>query len=148
MAPAGTPLAGTKPSNDNTEPVGVHGAADATWIRPRAGTQKATARLRIAGGGQEREVVLDCAETTIGRDDRVTIPIKDPLASRTHALLVCDDNEFWIEDKNSLNGTQVNGRVIKRQKLENNDRIVIGDTTFTFVDGTRQDDMSQTGRAR
>ena len=44
------------------------------------------------------------------------------------------DDEFWIEDLNSLNGTRVNGAAISsRQKLIDKDQINVGDTILTFA---------------
>jgi len=42
---------------------------------------------------------------------------------------------FWVVDLDSTNGVEVNGRRLKRAKLEDGDRIVMGSTEMTFRRG-------------
>ena len=93
-------------------------------------------RLHIVHQGTERDVVLEQPETILGREPTNPVAIKDPLASRRHAKITIENGEFWIEDLKSLNGTRVNGEVITRHKLANNDQIKIGDATITFTGET------------
>jgi Ca-activated chloride channel homolog len=132
--------------DDDTQLVGVREAGSATWIRPSppAGVLIPTpvAHLRVVHGGEQRDVPLDAPEITIGRDGAVTIPITDALASRNHARIFVEKGQFWIEDKDSLNGTQVNGLPIKRHRLTNDDKITIGQTTLTFVEHAGDDNRT------
>jgi VWFA-related protein len=133
LRPVGAAVGG----GDDTQLVGAP-EASATWISsgppPGMSIPTPSAHLRVQRGSEEREVPLDASEVTIGRDGAVTIPISDALASRNHARVFLENGQFWIEDQDSLNGTQVNGLPIKKHRLANNDRITIGQTVLTFVE--------------
>jgi len=105
------------------------GNRDATLMRstPRA-------RLLIMSHGEQREVSLSDSDTIVGRDERAGgVALKDSLASRQHAKISRQNNQYWIEDMHSLNGTQLNGQPVTRSTLTNNDRISIGETVLTFL---------------
>ncbi|MBX6773580.1 MAG: FHA domain-containing protein [Chloroflexi bacterium] len=90
------------------------------------------ARLIILQNGVQSEVVIQEAETMIGREASNAVVIRDPMASRRHAKIIVENGEFWIEDLKSLNGTRVNGETISRRKLAANDQIKIGEVVLTF----------------
>jgi VWFA-related protein len=90
------------------------------------------ARLIILQNGVQSEVVIQEAETMIGREASNAVVIRDPMASRRHAKIIVENGEFWIEDLKSLNGTRVNGEAISRRKLAANDQIKIGEVVLTF----------------
>ena len=46
--------------------------------------------------------------TTIGRSDNNSITITDPYASSEHALLTWRNGQWWLEDRDSRNGTLLN----------------------------------------
>lgn len=48
------------------------------------------------------------------------------IASRVHAELRCENNDLYIYDLNSSNGTFVNGERIKRSELKNGDQLSFG----------------------
>jgi pSer/pThr/pTyr-binding forkhead associated (FHA) protein len=52
------------------------------------------------------------AVTSIGRSPNNTIIIPDTYASSQHALLTQREGQWWLEDRNSRNGTMLNGRRI------------------------------------
>jgi VWFA-related protein len=109
------------------------GNRDATIMRstPRA-------RLLIMSHGEQREVALSDSDTIVGRDEHAGgVALKDPLASRQHAKISRQNNQYWIEDMHSLNGTQLNGQPVTRSALTNNDRISIGETVLTFLIDSR-----------
>ena len=58
--------------------------------------------------------------------------LDDPNASRRHAELRREGAAFWIIDLDSTNGLEVNGRRMKRAKLEDGDRVTIGSTQIVF----------------
>jgi len=72
-------------------------------------------------------------EVTIGRETFNEICINDPLVSREHCLIRSTDEGLRIEDRNSYNGTLVNGLPIETQVLKHLDRISIGNTQFVFL---------------
>lgn len=51
----------------------------------------------------------DLGAITLGRDDRNDIRITSKAVSRFHAFFYDHHNQFFVEDKNSSNGTFVNG---------------------------------------
>ena len=46
--------------------------------------------------------------TSIGRDSRNTIVLRDAFVSAAHALLTWRDSQWWLEDLGSRNGTLLN----------------------------------------
>jgi len=65
---------------------------------------------------------------SIGRRSTNDVCIPNLSVSGMHAQITIDGNKASIEDNNSTNGTYVNGRLISRQLLNENDEIVIGKT--------------------
>lgn len=71
---------------------------------------------------------------TLGRNGDNNIILKDPFVSKFHLQVVKDEDEFFLEDLNSANGTFLNGeKVLDASKLKNGDRITIGNIEFLFV---------------
>lgn len=71
---------------------------------------------------------------TLGRKSDNNVILKDPFISKRHLQIVEDEENYYLEDLNSSNGTLLNGEIIHDViKLENNDRIKVGDIEFLFV---------------
>lgn len=71
---------------------------------------------------------------TIGRSNENDVIIKDPYISKKHLSIVKDEEEYYLEDLNSANGTYLNGdRLMDAVKLNNGDRIQFGQVEFLFV---------------
>ena len=70
---------------------------------------------------------------TLGRSPANTIPLQDPLISKTHAKIVRKGQDFHLVDLHSSNGSYVNERPIASCKLHNGDEISIGRSKFTFT---------------
>ena len=71
---------------------------------------------------------------TIGRSNENDVIIKDPYISKKHLSIVKDEEEYYLEDLNSANGTYLNGdRLMDAAKLNNGDRIQFGQIEFLFV---------------
>jgi len=69
----------------------------------------------------------------IGRDDTMDISLSfDPTVSASHAQISCKNNQLFIEDLHSLNGTFINGQKVHRAKIVETDTVVIGTTFFHF----------------
>ena len=74
-------------------------------------------------------------ELTIGRDPESDIRLElDSPASRHHATVYKVLNVWHVKDLGSLNGTELNGTLIKDQTLKNGDTITIGEAVFVFED--------------
>ncbi len=70
----------------------------------------------------------------IGRDSRYnTVSVEDPTMSRQHARIRLEKEGFVIYDLASANGVLVNGQKEQRRRLENGDRITLGQTVFGFM---------------
>jgi len=68
----------------------------------------------------------------LGRRATNEVCIPDRSVSATHARILFDAGSAWIEDLNSTNGTYINGRLISRQRLDDNDEIILGKIRVTF----------------
>jgi DNA-binding response OmpR family regulator len=82
-----------------------------------------------------KEHVLEPGLTRLGRDVENEIVLVTKRASREHALLLREGRRTSIEDKNSTNGTYLNGeRLQGKISLRDGDKIGIGEVTFVFHD--------------
>jgi hypothetical protein len=68
----------------------------------------------------------------IGRSNESDIRLSDPNVSRKHAEIRQEGSTYWIVDLGSTNGISVNGRALKRSKLDDGDRITLGSTEVVF----------------
>jgi pSer/pThr/pTyr-binding forkhead associated (FHA) protein len=75
---------------------------------------------------------LDKPSALIGRSKDCDIRVSDPNVSRRHAEIRQEGSSFWIVDLDSTNGVSVNGRAVKRAKLDDEDRITLGSTELVF----------------
>lgn len=64
-------------------------------------------------------------EITIGRSDENDIWCRSKVVSGKHAKIYLEDNKWYIEDTNSLNGVYLNNRQIKKSQLKVGDNIYI-----------------------
>ncbi len=55
--------------------------------------------------------------TSIGRAPTNTIAVQDNFASNEHALIALRRGQWWLEDRNSRNGTLLNGVMINRSVI-------------------------------
>lgn len=73
-------------------------------------------------------------EIIIGRGGQNNIDLRDPYISKKHARIVSDENQYFLEDLNSANGTYLNNeKVLDAIRLKNGDRIKLGQIEFLFV---------------
>jgi pSer/pThr/pTyr-binding forkhead associated (FHA) protein len=86
-----------------------------------------------------REAQLTKDRTSLGRRPYNDIVIDNLAVSGEHAVLQMSDNEVYLEDLNSTNGTYVNGRAVKKQLLQNNDTVEIGKYKIKYMTEAAQD---------
>ncbi|TML40429.1 MAG: DUF2662 domain-containing protein [Actinobacteria bacterium] len=92
--------------------------------------------------GLEREVAtlswdgrrheIEKRRVVIGRSKDCDIQVADPNVSRRHAEVRQEGAAHWVVDLGSTNGTEVNGRRLKRAKLRPGDTITVGSTELVF----------------
>jgi pSer/pThr/pTyr-binding forkhead associated (FHA) protein len=85
------------------------------------------------GEGTGRDHVLGAGECVVGREPGVHFLLDDTLCSRRHFRVVQDGGLYFVEDLGSTNGTLLNGRRAKRERLGDGDRIRAGGTELEFV---------------
>jgi hypothetical protein len=96
----------------------------AVFLAIRHDTRLTAAQVAAQGQGHGRLVVTDSGGlpaslgtvyqllpvTTIGRAPTNTIQLPDSFASTHHALLALRSGQWWLEDRDSRNGTLLNGQ--------------------------------------
>ncbi|TML53707.1 MAG: DUF2662 domain-containing protein [Actinobacteria bacterium] len=92
--------------------------------------------------GLEREVAtlswdgrrheIEKRRVVIGRSKDCDIQVADPNVSRRHAEVRQEGAAHWVVDLDSTNGTEINGRRLKRAKLRPGDTITVGSTELVF----------------
>jgi diguanylate cyclase (GGDEF)-like protein len=94
---------------------------------PTQPRQSTRALLTIVNGPNLGRVysVRD-GETMLGRGKEAHVRIDDAGASRVHARIVAEAGKYFLEDRQSTNGTFVAGRRIERVELASGDRIHLG----------------------
>lgn len=73
----------------------------------------------------------------IGRGGDCDVTLRHPTVSRHHCVITCENGQYFISDDHSVNGVILNGvPLVRKQKLEQMDKITIADTSILFCDGT------------
>lgn len=85
-----------------------------------------------------RDIELNRPMSSLGRDPGNSIRLNHPTVSLFHAEIHKHDGTFELSDKNSTNGTYVNGVRITRHRLRARDRITLGAIQLVF-DGNHID---------
>ncbi|MDJ0974830.1 MAG: sigma 54-interacting transcriptional regulator [Planctomycetota bacterium] len=83
-------------------------------------------------GRDERVYEATDKEVVIGRDARVDVPVDDRTLSRRHCRVYAGPDGWRVTDLGSRNGTFLNGAPILDDRLENGDRIEIGETKIAI----------------
>jgi hypothetical protein len=98
-------------------------------VAPAAASGPA-ARLILQGSNEEWS--LEGERSVIGRISGSEIEIQDPGASRRHAEIRRDGEDYLVVDLGSTNGTLLNDAPVSESTLEDGDRITIGRTILEF----------------
>lgn len=77
-------------------------------------------------------------ELIIGRSSDLDMVLVEDMVSRKHAKITTQNDQVIIQDLGSTNGTFVNGEKVKRVRLHEGDRILIGTSIIKLIsiDGT------------
>jgi pSer/pThr/pTyr-binding forkhead associated (FHA) protein len=84
-------------------------------------------------GGIIKEYPLSKERVTIGRKAHNDIIIDNLAVSGEHAAIVTILNDSFLEDLDSTNGLEVNGKSTKKHFLQNNDVIEIGKYKLKYI---------------
>ena len=93
--------------------------------------------LRFISGkyqGGEFPVVPE-KQILVGRSSDLDMVLVEDMVSRKHARIAMQADQIWIEDLGSTNGTFVNGEKIKRARLKEGDRVLIGTSILKLIAG-------------
>ncbi len=84
--------------------------------------------------GPQRSFAIDPTRVVaVGRAPRVnSIALDDPSVSAQHFKIVPKDEDFYVVDLDSSNGTLVNGERVRVHKLHNGDTIMVGQVECQF----------------
>ena len=72
-------------------------------------------------------------EIVIGRSSELDMVLIEDMVSRRHAKIQTTEDEIAIMDLGSTNGTFVNGEKVKKARLKEGDRILIGTSIMKLV---------------
>lgn len=88
---------------------------------------------------------FDAPPIGIGRLPENEIPLASISISRRHTRIEQDTaNQYAISDLNSLNGTFINGKKVKKGKLSNGDKISVGKYSILFEIASRENNPEET----
>lgn len=111
-----------------------HPAPKAPPNPPATGQSRPLSMRFISGKYQGGEFpFVPGKEICIGRANDLDMVLAEDMVSRKHARIVFQGDEIIIEDLGSTNGTFVNGEKIKRSRLREGDRVLIGTSILKVV---------------
>ncbi len=92
------------------------------------------ATLTVRQGAEIGKVYeLGDGESVIGRSPECSIVLDVAAVSRRHAIINLVDDQYWVQDTGSRNGTIINGqKVVGQAQLRDGDRILICDVEFEY----------------
>jgi pSer/pThr/pTyr-binding forkhead associated (FHA) protein len=96
-------------------------------------TPQSNTALQLVSINQPEEIThkISQSEVLIGRDPNCKIHIQDETVSSQHVRLYYHDNNWWINDLNSTNGTFLNEEMIAHPcVITENDEVRIGQVKF------------------
>ncbi len=88
----------------------------------------------VSGEVEQREFPLG-ESALVGRGVDCDVMISRPQVSRRHARITRVGDAYYIEDLGGANGTILNGTRINKARLDDGDRITLGDCELTFLLG-------------
>ena len=126
-APAPAPVPPPPPAPVHERLAGVSGTQILTADQARAAGLVRESMTLVVDGERHR---VSKRIVTIGRSRECDLVLSDPNVSRTHAELRHVGLDYFLIDKGSTNGMEVNGQRVKRHALADGDVITIGTTTI------------------
>jgi pSer/pThr/pTyr-binding forkhead associated (FHA) protein len=103
----------------------------------------------ISGKYQGGEFPISAGkEIVVGRSSDLDMVLVEDMVSRKHARILMQPDGIWIEDLGSTNGTFVNGEKIKKAKLKEGDRVLIGTSILKVIAGDGAPESTSTTDAK
>jgi hypothetical protein len=130
-----------RPQREDGEPEGQVEPGATMIYKPKSPPQSTEAASPLELGVEREVAVLswdgrtmrvDKRRVVLGRSRECDIQVEDPNVSRRHAELRQEGSSYWIVDLDSTNGIEVNGRRVKRARLEDGDTFTVGSTEIAF----------------
>ena len=118
-----------------------------TGAPPAPGGKARAYALRFISGkyqGGEFPIYPD-KPIVVGRSSDLDMVLVEDMVSRKHAKIAYAGDQITIEDLGSTNGTFVNGEKVKKARLKEGDRVLIGTSILKVV---AADQSQQTGDAK
>jgi hypothetical protein len=111
---------------------GARGGSGAAMLAPAGPASAAVSQARLLIDGQE--FPLSHPRTRMGRYPNNEVVIDHATVSAYHAEIIRrPDNRHEIVDRESRNGTRVNGALIRSQILKDGDLITLGGATLHYL---------------
>ncbi|MFH0947188.1 MAG: FHA domain-containing protein [Planctomycetota bacterium] len=117
-------------------------AAESELRREEPGTGARFELVFVAGERAGEKVRLISDRITFGRKSSNTVVLKDAKVSGVHCEVVLEDGRPVLRDLGSTNGTLLEGKRIDEIVLDHGDRLMLGESTLTLID-TSRDDVSE-----
>ena len=92
------------------------------------------AKLQVHDSAGVRDYELEGPEVSMGRELDNTLRLPDPSVSRHHGLLRLAGEAWEVVDLDSSNGVLVNGERVQTRRLQDGDRLTLGQVRLTFRD--------------
>ncbi len=106
-----------------------------TGAPPAPGAARRAYALRFISGkyqGGEFPIYPD-KPIVVGRSSDLDMVLVEDMVSRRHAKIAFSSDQITIEDLGSTNGTFVNGEKVKKARLKEGDRVLIGTSILKVV---------------
>lgn len=115
---------------EESPPAPLEGPAKLEPKTERVSVEPSGPFILISSDGK-KEIPVDRARLTIGREEGDIVLGGDTAASRLHAQLTLENERVFVEDLGSTNGTWVNQhRVGRKVELHRGDWLQVGETSF------------------
>ncbi|MFW5876382.1 MAG: DUF4388 domain-containing protein [Myxococcota bacterium] len=111
---------------------------------PPSRTDRSFALRFISGKYQGGEFPLpEDGEIVIGRSSELDMVLVEDMVSRRHAKITVTGGQIFVQDLGSTNGTFVNGEKVKRARLQEGDRILVGTSIIKLVPTEEAQDLEE-----
>ncbi|HSD63984.1 MAG TPA: FHA domain-containing protein [Ignavibacteriaceae bacterium] len=100
---------------------------NSTQLSESPSTLNKIVKVRIEKGNSSKKEFYFDKSFTVGRSEECSIQIDEGVVSRVHLEINFDGNKWWITDKQSSNGTFLNGKRIQNAELKATTTLELGE---------------------